>query len=338
MIFAHSEIFWLFPLLPLVLWGAWCRMKQEAVSLPTFSILKKTRFSWLLQVWSATPLFLITLIVSGFIILLARPQIPLSITNQSKEGIDIFLAIDVSESMLAEDLKPNRMEAAKEVLGKFLDELIGDRVGIIIFSGKPFTQSPLTFDVNILREYMKTITTDSIQQNIRGLNGTAIGDALLSAVKKFGSSEEKRSKVIILLTDGDANTGADPLIAAQYAHENNVRIYTIGVGTEKGAPLPYRDPFGQKQYAKDQSGNLIMSKFNEESLKSIASTADGKYFRADSNEALKSILEEINALEKSKIEYRFAVKYRELFVPFAGGTFLLLLLFLGIRTRFFSAW
>lgn len=334
MTFAHPEIFWLFLFLPLLLWGSWQRTRREAVPLPTFSLFRKARSPFFIQ---SIPLLCIAFLFSGFLILLARPQIPLSISNESGEGIDIFLAIDVSESMLAEDLKPNRMEAAKKVLSSFVEELTGNRVGIIIFSGKPFTQSPLTFDTNILQEYMKTITTDSIEQRYSGLGGTAIGDALLSAVKKFGD-EENRSKVIILLTDGDANVGADPKIAAQYAHENNVRIYTIGIGTKEGAPLPYRDAFGQKQYIRDPSGNLAMSKFNEASLRSIAETADGQYFRADSDQSLSSILEEIDTLEKSKIEYRVATKYRELFLPFAEGTFILLLLFLGIRTRFFPAW
>jgi len=274
--------------------------------------------------------FLIIIIIALSCLVLARPQGGHEKEDVSKKGIDIIIAIDVSESMLAEDLKPNRIEAAKLVLEKFMDNLSDDRLGIIVFSGQAFTQSPLTFDYNILREYINNISTDSINQNVKGLSGTAIGDAILSAINRFKDSED-RTKVLVVITDGDANTGADPAIAAQKAKENNIRLYAVGVGQSGGAPLPTTDIIGRKTYARNADGSLFMATFNEGALKNIANIAGGRYFRAGDNESFNEAMTEINSLEKREIKVNTTIEYTENFYPYLIALMIAWLLFLFIQ-------
>ena len=249
----------------------------------------------------------------------------------SKEGIDIIIALDVSESMLAEDLKPNRIEAAKGHIKNFIKELESDRAGIVVFSGQAFTQSPLSFDYNILEEYLNQISTGSINQRVRGLNGTAVGDAILAAINRFKKSEE-RSKVLILLTDGDANTGVNPEIAAKMARKEDIKIYTIGIGKEGGAPIPYIDQLGRKQYARDWRGRQVITTFNEKALKSIADIGKGHYFRADNASSFKKIFKDINEMEKQKIEINTVTEYSENFLPFLYATFGVFFMFLVLNS------
>ena len=274
--------------------------------------------------------FLIIIIIALWCFVLARPQGGHEKEDVSKKGIDIIIAIDVSESMLAEDLKPNRIEAAKLALEKFVDNLSDDRLGIIVFSGQAFTQSPLTFDYNILREYIKNISTDSINKNVRGLSGTAIGDAILSAVNRFKNSED-RTKVLVVITDGDANTGVDPVIAAQKAKEDGIKLYAVGVGQSGGAPLPTTDIMGRKTYAKNADGSMFMATFNEDALKHVANVADGRYFRANDNESFNEAMAEINSLEKREIKMNTTLEYTENFYPYLIALMLVLLIFLFIQ-------
>lgn len=334
MTFLHPHFLWLFLLLPVLILLLW-RGKPSTMLPSSFFQNLKSSLRASDYVWSNFRKVLILLLFSLFVLLLARPQSSFETEKTSQESIDIFLAIDVSESMLAEDLTPNRLEAAKTVLSDFLTEINEDRVGVLVFSGKPFTQSPLTFDTNFLQEYLTLISTKSIQQNVRGLSGTAIGDAILSAVHKLGQNED-RSKVLILLTDGDANAGANPTIAAQYAKEQGITVYTIGIGKEGGAPLIYYDRLGQKQFARNRDGSYMMTTFNERSLKEIAETAGGKYYRADDNDALREILSEISQLEKKEIETNVTRKYRESFQLYAWITLGLFLGLLGLDLRKFS--
>jgi len=273
--------------------------------------------------------FLIIIIIVLWCLVLARPQGRFEKEDVSKKGIDIIIAIDVSQSMLAEDLKPNRIEAAKLTLEKFVDNLNDDRLGIIVFSGQAFTQSPLTFDYNILREYINNISTNSINKNAIGLSGTAIGDAILSAINRFKKSED-RTKVLVVITDGDANTGIDPVIAAKKAKENDIKLYTVGIGKSGGAPLPITDINGKKTYAKNLDGSKFMTTFNEDALKNIANVADGQYFRVSDNKSFNKVMSEINSFKKKDIKINTTIEYTENFYYYLIILMIILLLFLFI--------
>ena len=303
------------------------RKRREAIQISVFADLKKAQNSSWLKYLSLLNHILIILIIIFFSISLARPQNAHEKKNVNKKGIDIILALDVSESMLAEDLKPNRIEAAKVNINEFINNISSDRLGIVVFSGVAFTQSPLTFDYNILKEYLTQISTKSINQNVIGLNGTAIGDAILASVNRFRKSED-RSKVLILLTDGNANAGADPFIGAQKAKEEGIKIYTIGIGKKGGAPMPIINRFGKKDVARDRNGSVIMATFKEDDLKKIANIGDGEYFRASDNLKFKQIMREINLLEKQDIDVEVTTEYSENFMPFLITLFILFFIYI----------
>lgn len=229
------------------------------------------------------------LAVTLIIIALARPQSSLSRQDISIEGIDIVLAMDVSGSMLARDFNPDRLEASKEVAMEFIDGRPNDRIGLVIFSGETFTQCPLTTDHSVLKSLFREIKSGMIE------DGTALGDGLATAVSRLKTSKAI-SKVIILLTDGVNNMGSlDPLSAAEIAKLYGIRIYTIGVGTTGMAPYPVQTPFGI------QLQNMEV-KIDETLLKEVSRLTDGKYFRATNLVKLRQIYQEIDKLEKSKID------------------------------------
>lgn len=247
------------------------------------------------------------------IIAIARPQSSTNWEESTTEGIDIVLAMDISGSMLAEDLKPDRLEASKNVAMDFISKRINDRVGLVIFAGESFTQCPLTTDHNVLINLFKDVKSGMID------DGTAIGMGLATAVNRLKDSEAI-SKVIILLTDGVNNSGmVPPLTAAEIAEKFDIRVYTIGVGTEGFAPYPFQTPFGI-QYQE------VEVKIDEKTLQDIATLTDGKYFRATNNNSLKEIYKDIDALEKSKIEITEFHKRSEEFLNFALSALGLLLI------------
>ena len=248
------------------------------------------------------------------IIAIARPQSTANWEESTTEGIDIVLAMDISGSMLARDLKPDRLEASKDVAMDFISKRKNDRVGLVIFAGESFTQCPLTTDHNVLLNLFKDVKSGMVA------DGTAIGMGLATAVNRLKDSKAI-SKVIILLTDGVNNSGmVPPLTAAEIAQKFGIRVYTIGLGTEGFAPYPFQTPFGI-QYQD------VEVKIDEKSLQDIAILTDGKYFRAINNNSLKEIYKDIDALEKSKIEVTEFHKRSEEFLPFA--LWALGLLFLG---------
>ena len=247
------------------------------------------------------------------IIALARPQSSTNWEESITEGIDIILSMDISGSMLAEDLKPNRLEASKEVAMDFISKRANDRVGLVIFSGESFTQCPLTTDHNVLINLFKDVKSGMVE------DGTAIGMGLATAVNRLKESDAI-SKVIILLTDGVNNKGVvAPFTAAEIAKKFGIRVYTIGVGTEGYAPYPFQTPFGI-QYQD------VEVQIDEETLQNIATVTDGKYFRATNNSKLKEIYKDIDKLEKSKIEVTEFHKRSEEFNKFAIPALLLLVL------------
>ena len=247
------------------------------------------------------------------VVALARPQDVEQNVRTNTEGIDIMLAIDVSGSMLARDFKPDRITAAKEVAGSFIADRYGDRIGLVAFAGEAFTQSPLTTDQSTLQTLLARIRSGLIE------DGTAIGNGLATAINRLRESDAK-SKVIILLTDGVNNRGEiAPLTAAEIAKAQGIRVYTIGVGTEGMAPYPAMDMFGNITFVNQKV------EIDEKTLTAISDMTGGQYFRATDKAKLKAIYDEINQLEKSKVEVTEHVSYHELYLAWVLAALGLLL-------------
>ena len=313
MVFANIEyLFLLLLLIPYIIWYIMKRHKNEAslqiADTSVYATVPKSYKNYLIHL----PFGLRILTLALIIIVLARPQTTNSWQSSEIEGIDIMLAIDVSTSMLAEDLKPNRLEAAKEVAAEFVNGRPNDNIGITLFAGESFTQCPLTVDHAVLLNFIHGTRCGLIE------DGTAVGMGIANAVSRLKESKAK-SKVVILLTDGTNNRGdISPLTAAEIAKSFGIRVYTIGVGTNGEAPYPY-PVGGTVQYVK------MKVEIDEKTLAQIASTTEGNYFRATSNSKLKEVYEEIDKLEKTIMEVRHYTSRTEEFLPFAIAALILLL-------------
>lgn len=312
--FLHpSYLYLLLLLIPIIGWYIYRRKRVTAnLQLSTteaFHDVPKSYKYYLLHL----PFVLRILALAMLIIVLARPQSSDNWQNKNVEGIDIIMAMDISGSMIIEDLKPNRLEAAKSVGVEFISSRPNDNIGIVVFAGESFTQSPLTTDKNSLVGLM-----NSLSFNMVDVDGTAIGLGLANAVNRIKDSQAK-SKVIILLTDGSNNAGEiDPLTAAEIAATYNIRVYTIGVGTKGEAPFPVQTVYGVQR-------QMVKVEIDEKTLTDIAEKTNGKYFRATDNKSLKAIYQEIDQLEKTKISVTEYSKKDERFFPFAIIAILLLL-------------
>nr|NQU94045.1 VWA domain-containing protein [Bacteroidota bacterium] len=288
--FANPDFLYLLVIIPLMIAWYWYKNNRSKAEMQISSTLPFARVKKSARQYLYHLLFVFrVLTVLLLIVALARPQSTSSSQDVTIEGIDIVLAMDISGSMLAEDLKPNRLEAAKQVAEEFIAGRPNDRAGLVIFSGETFTQVPLTTDHDILKNMFKEVKSGMIE------DGTALGDGLATAASRLRDSKAI-SKVIILLTDGVNNMGSlDPLSAAEIAKLYGIRIYTIGVGSLGTAPYPVQTPFGIRYQDMEV-------KIDEDLLKEVAQMTDGKYFRATSNRKLKEIYVEIDKLEKSKID------------------------------------
>jgi Ca-activated chloride channel family protein len=318
--FLHPYFLWLFALLPfLVTWYFWVGNRSRAsLKIGTSKgLLNKT--SWIAKTHSILPILRL-LAISVLIVALARPR-TYSVSKKTKtnKGIDIVMAIDVSASMLAKDLRPNRLEALKKVAINFVNKRPNDRIGIVAYAGESFTKTPVTSDKDIIVRSISELNWGELE------GGTAIGMGLGSAINRIKDSKAK-SKVIILLTDGVNNSGfVDPMTASEIAKDLEIKVYTIGLGTNGTAPFPV---------AKRANGSLIFQnqlvEIDEVLLKKIAKETGGRYFRATSNSKLKKIYEEINKMEKTEVEefkyYNYDEQFR--FWVLLAGLFLLLELFL----------
>ena len=264
------------------------------------------------------PFALRMMAVALIIVVVARPQAVDSWEESETQGIDIVLALDVSGSMLAQDLQPNRLEAAKKVAAEFITDRKNDNIGLVIFAGESFTQCPMTTDHKVLLNLLNAIDFGLIE------DGTAIGLGLANAVNRLKDSESK-SKVVILLTDGSNNRGQiAPLTAADLAQSYGIRVYTVGAGTKGMAPTPVQTPFGMRLQ------NMPVD-IDEKTLTEIASLTGGKYFRAEDNESLSNIYSEIDELEKYLISVQNVTRKQELFLPFALLALGLILMELVLR-------
>jgi Ca-activated chloride channel family protein len=256
---------------------------------------------------------------------MARPQNSRINETVNSEGLDIVMSLDISGSMLAEDFRPNRIEAAKKVAQEFIEDRPTDRIGLVIFSGESFTQCPLTTDQNVLKEQLKNIRSGLLE------DGTAIGMGLATSVERLRNSKAK-TRIIILLTDGVNNSGLiDPMTALEIAKAYKIRVYTIGVGTMGRAPYPMKDQFGNIHMQQMQV------QIDEQLMKQISVQTGGKYFRAIDNNSLSRVYKEIDRLEKTKIEISSFKRYAELFLPYAMLGLLFLLLEVVLRHTVFKS-
>ena len=326
--FLNPEFFWLFLLLPIaILWFFWNRNKQSATL--TMSSLKGFQTNSLLPKLKPFLFVFRILALSSLIVALARPRtVDVSSKTKTTQGIDIVMAVDVSGSMLAKDLKPNRMEALKRVAADFVGERPNDRIGIVVYASEAYTKTPVTSDKPLILDAISSIKYDNVLQD-----GTGIGMGLTTAVNRLKDSKAK-SKVIILLTDGVNNAGfIEPETASDIAQQYGIKVYTIGIGSNGMAESPYA-------YAPNGRGflyRMMPVEIDEKLMKSIASKTGGKYFRATGNDKLAQIYKEINKLETTEIEelkfYDYDEKYR-LFVLIAG---LLILVEVGLRKTVFRS-
>ena len=326
--FANKEyLFLLLLLVPYIIWYMMYRKKTE----PTIRMSDTHAYRFAPRSWKVVlmpiQLLLRVAVFVLLILILARPQTHNSWNNKLVEGIDIMLAMDVSGSMLAEDLKPNRIEAAKQVAAEFIVGRPNDNIGLSIFAGEAFTQCPMTTDHASLLNLLHGVRTDLAT---RGLieDGTAIGMGLANAVSRLKVSKAK-SKVVILLTDGSNNRGdISPMTAAEIAKSLGIRVYTIGVGTNKVAPYPM-PVAGGVQYVN------IPVEIDSKTLSDIAAATEGDFYRATNNKELQNIYKEIDKLEKSKLSVKTYSKRYEAYQPFAIAAVLLLLLEILLRITIF---
>jgi Ca-activated chloride channel family protein len=270
---------------------------------------------------------LLLLAVFLLFVSMANLQYGLKEEEVKQKGIDLMIALDVSNSMNAEDLKPNRLERAKRAIEQLIDKLHGDRIGIIVFAGDAYVQLPITTDYAAAKMYLQTIDTDIVPTQ-----GTAIGTAIDLAMQSF-NFEDPTSKAIIIITDGE-NHEDNPVEAAQNAAENGVYVYTIGMGTPEGAPIPVYKHGKQVGFKKDKEGNTVVSHLNEEMLKEIAQAGNGMYVRAtNSNVGLNMILNKINELEKKEFDNKVFKTYEDRFQLTLFPAFILLVIYLLLSDK-----
>ena len=325
--FLNPYFFWLFLLFPIIIfWEVFYHEKKQAkLKLPTLKKINQKTF----RVYLRPILFILRLIaLSLLIIAIARPQISeVSIKSKTNKGIDIVMAIDVSSSMLAQDLKPNRLSALKRVASEFIDDRISDRIGLVVYAGESYTMTPITNDKNIIKNSLSEISFKGVIED-----GTAIGMGLATAVNRLKDSRAK-SKVIILLTDGVNNSGfIDPKIASELALEYQIKTYTIGLGSNGMA----RAPIGILPNGKFQYG-MTKVEIDEKLLKSISSVTGGQYFRATDNEKLAQIYSSINKLEKTEIEEIKYTNFEEKYRPFVITALIIILFEFLLRNTIFRS-
>jgi Ca-activated chloride channel family protein len=314
---------WFLILLPIVLLIIIVRKQTREVSTIKYSDVRKlrhlennkTKLFVNLSKWLRYAMLCLVILA------LARPQGVSVEKDIFTDGIDIVLALDVSGSMKAEDFKPhNRLEVAKDTIKTFIAKRYSDRIGLVVFGGEAFTQCPLTLDMGVLKAFLAQVRLDMAG------DGTAIGMAIASALNRLKHSKAK-TKIIILLTDGVNNKGEiDPLSAADLAKEMGIKIYTIGIGKEGGAPIPIDDPVYGRIYLRKPNGKLFLTQIDEETLKQIALKTDARYFRALDKKGLEKIYNLIDKLEKTKIKTKQYYNYTEYFPKLIWLVFVLFLL------------
>ena len=311
--FHNPEILWLLIVVPLIsAYHIWTGRRRATL---TVSTLGHTRAPRTLRYWlRPLPVILRLTALSLFIVALARPQLQHAESETTVEGIDIVLAMDISGSMLAQDFNPDRLEASKQIAAEFVQGREGDRIAVVAFAGESFTQAPLTTDRGAVQTALSRLRCGVVD------DGTAIGNGLATAINRLRESGAK-SKVVVLLTDGVNNSGQiSPRTAAEIARDLGIKVYTIGVGRRGQAPMPYMDPFGNYGTA------MVDVEIDEKLLGEVSKITGGRYFRAENAEALIKIYEEIDQMEKSKVQVTDFVSYEELYRSWVVWGLLLLIL------------
>jgi Ca-activated chloride channel family protein len=254
------------------------------------------------------------------IIAMAGPQFGTKLKEIKREGVELVIALDISNSMMAEDIAPNRLENAKRAISKLVDRLHNDKVALVVFAGDAFVQLPMTTDYEAAKMFLSTITPKLINNQ-----GTAIGAAIELGIKAFTPSDEK-NKALIIITDGENHEG-NAVELATAANDAGIIVHTIGMGLSKGAPIPEYNQYGQKDYRTDNQGNVVISKLDEDMLKKIAVSGGGKYIRANNTKTgLNALFDELNQMEKAEMEVKAYAEYEEQFQYFVGFALLILLI------------
>lgn len=333
--FGNPEFFLLLLLLPLlILFFVWVYRRKKAAMerFASAPLVKKLSNSagpsrYILKS------FLFCLFTFFLILTLVRPRFGVKMEMVERKGVDVMVALDISHSMLARDLTPNRLERAKLEIRKFIDLLKGDRVGLIIFAGESFVQCPLTLDYGAANLLLQSVRPDWVQ-----IQGTALADVIKQATKALGT-ERKKHKVLVILSDGEDHEG-NVEEAAKEARENNVIIYTIGIGSKTGVPIPMSSGSNNVRYKKDNSGNLVMTRLNPLVLEKIALKTNGKYFHAGTNLDLSRIYNEIAKMEKNEFGMSKTISYEEQYQIFLVIALLFLLVeyFISERARKKVVW
>lgn len=318
--FEHSEFLWallIVPILIVVYFYLRSWRKQSLKNLSENHLLRSIiplRSSGKFGIKYFTYLLALALLIIG----MANPQIGSKLQEVKRKGVDVMVALDLSNSMLAEDIKPNRLESAKRAISKFIEKLRNDRIGLVVFGGQAYTQLPITTDFAAAKLFLSTINTQMIPTQ-----GTAIGAAIEQCLTAF-NFESPTSKVIVVITDGENHEDDAASIAADAA-EKDVVVHTIGMGSTNGAPIPVYSGNNQIGFRKDTQGNTVVTKLNEEMLKEIASAGNGIYVRASSSvSGLEYVLEEIDSMEKTEFGTKVYTDYEDRYQYFIGAAILLL--------------
>ena len=262
------------------------------------------------------------------ILALVNPKIGTRLETVKREGVDIVFAVDVSKSMLAEDIAPNRLEKSKRLVSEIINDLASDRVGIIAYAGQAYPQLPITTDYGAAKMFLQSMNTDMLSSQ-----GTAI-EAALELATTFFNDEDQTNRVLFILSDGEDHSGKVPVDRIKLARENNIRIFTIGVGKTKGAPIPIKSRGVTESYKKDQQGEVVLSKLNEEVMIELAQLGGGRYLPGlDTEEVVEQIQEELAQMDKKEFEAKEFAEYQDQFQWFLGAGFLFLFLDIFVLDR-----
>lgn len=326
--FAKPEYLHFLFLIPVLLLFVWLLLYHKRKKLQSFA----SRQSWHLLIpdlsWMRQRLksLLMLLALSAIILALARPQFGSKLREVKREGVELVIALDVSNSMLAQDIKPNRLRRAKRAISKLLDKLHHDRVGLVVFAGDAYTQVPLTSDYAAYKMMLASVSANTVEKQ-----GTAIGGAITHAMRSF-NSENEMGKAIIIITDGESHAD-DPVAAAREAAEKDIRVYTIGLGSAQGAPIPVDDRGGHA-YRRDKEGEIVITRLDETTLQEAAQAGEGKYIRGtDANMGLSLMFDEIGKMEKGEMESEMYADYEEQFQFVIALALLLLVWEFFVRER-----
>lgn len=325
--FANIEMLWWLIAVPVFVIGYVVSTKRKQRQLQEFGD-KELMAQLMPDASKSRPIWKFCLLIVAFVLLIvaaARPQYGQKESTVKRQGIEVMVALDISNSMLAEDVAPNRLDRAKQMLSKMIDNMVDDKVGLVVFAGEAFTQLPITCDYVSAKMFLNTITPNLIQTQ-----GTAIGTALQTAISSFGSLESEAGRAIVLITDGE-NHEDDAIAAAKQAHELGMQVFVIGIGKPEGAPIPKP---GTNDYFKDRSGQVVVSKLNEEMCQQIAEAGSGVYVRCDNtNTAMRALQQELDRIATTELETTVYADYNEQYQSFALIALLLLMIEFFIMSR-----